>query len=84
MGKMKKSSRIENEKSVGKLLNIIVSLIVFSIFAGLLIFGAVFDVYNQSKINPSASSILILISAILSLIYLVWALLNWRLSKIFR
>ena len=70
------------EKS--KVLNIVISLIVFSVFTGLLIFGAFFDFLEQWKINPYVASIILLMGSILSLGYLIWALLNWRLSRILK
>jgi len=72
------------KNSMRNVLNIIISLILFSIFTGLLIFGAVFDFLGQWKVNPYVASIVLLIGAIISLIYLVWALFNWRLSKILK
>jgi len=64
------------------IINITLALILFSLFTGLLILGAVFDFLAQWNINPYIASIALLIGAILSLGYLVWALLNWRLSKV--
>lgn len=79
MAKKKKSKRGKY-----KLLNIVLAIIGFSIFTGLLIFGAIFDFLDQWNINPYIASIVLLIGAIISLIYLVWALFNFRLLKIFR
>jgi len=66
-------------KNKWKILNIVIALIVFSIFTGLLIFGAVFDFLDKWNINPYIASVVLLIGAILSLKYLVWELFNLKL-----
>ena len=66
------------------ILNIATSLILFSLFTGLLIAGAFFNFLEQWNLNPYLASIVLLVGAILSLGYLLWALFNWRLSRILK
>jgi len=72
------------KKSIWKTLNVGIALVVFSIITGLLIFGAVFDFFEQWSINPFIASLVLLGGAVFSLIYLTWALLNWRFSRILK
>ncbi len=66
------------------ILNTVLSLVLFSLFTGLLIAGAFFDFLDRWNINPYIASIVLLVGAIISLGYLIWALFNWRLSRILK